>query len=320
MKKIFLTVITSIIALTASAQDFAIINPNARTAAMGDATVSATADAYSVYNNAAAPLFEYHSVQAAYTYTSLNSKQFNEGLMSLAGYVKFGQRHSIAFGGRLFNEPKYEADGDYPFIPTDEYGNLDYKVGGFKRPSSKSLEVAYGLKVCDQVALAVTARYLHYSNGLGDKYSALNFDLSLYSQIPMEYREGAMLNLGAQISNGGFSITKNGFTQPLTAKLGASLYTPFGDAHSLLAAVDLGYRIAPAGMNGKNGIMANAGLEYSLMELIKFRAGYAHNLYDYATVGLGLRFMHVQIDGSYWIAAKNCPYNNVFRVGVGLEF
>lgn len=320
MKKIFLTIVISTITLIASAQDFAVVNPNSRTAAMGDATVSATADAYSIYNNAAAPLFEYQSVQAAYTYTSLNSKHFNEGLMALAGYVKIGQRHSIAFGGRLFNEPKYATDGEYPFLPTDENGNVPSMFGPLSRPNSKSLEVAYGLKASDKVALALTARYLHYANGLGDKYSALNFDLALYSQLPMSYREGAMLNIGAQISNAGFSITKKGFTQPLTAKVGVSLYNPFGDAHSLLAAVDLGYRVAPAGMNGKNGIQANLGLEYSLMQLIKFRAGYAHNLHDYATLGLGLRFMHVQIDGSYWISAKNCPYNRVFRVGIGLEF
>ena len=125
MKKIFLTIVISTITLIASAQDFAVVNPNSRTAAMGDATVSATADAYSIYNNAAAPLFEYQSVQAAYTYTSLNSKHFNEGLMALAGYVKIGQRHSIAFGGRLFNEPMYATDGEYPFLPTDENGNVD---------------------------------------------------------------------------------------------------------------------------------------------------------------------------------------------------
>ena len=320
MKKIFLTVVTSLVALAASAQDFAIVNPNARTAAMGDATVSATADAYAVYNNAAAPLFEYQSVQVGYSYSQLLSKRFDEGLMSLAGYVKFGQRHSIAFGGRYFSEPKFVADGESPFYPTDENGNVDYTVGGFTCPNGKSFEVAYGLKVCDQVALAATARYLHYANGLGDKYSALNFDVALYSQLPMSYRKGAMLNVGAQLSSAGSSITKKGFTQPLTAKVGTSLYTPFGDAHSLLAAVDLGYRILPAGMNGKNGIMANVGLEYSLMQLLKFRAGYAHNIYDYATVGFGLRFMHVQIDGAYLISGKSSPWGNTFRVGVGLEF
>lgn len=320
MKKILLTLLTSIVALGASAQDFAIVNPDARTAAMGDATVSATADAYSIYNNAAAPLFDYQSVQVGYTYTSLQAKRFNEGLMSVAGYVKIGQRHSIAVGGRLLNEPKLVADGDSAFIPTDEKGNPDFTIGDLSRPSSKSLELAYGLKVCDQVALALTARYLHYANGLGNKYSALNFDLALYSQLPMQYREGAMLNIGAQISNGGFSVTKDGFTQPLTAKAGVSLFTPFGDAHSLLAAVDVGYRIAPAGMNGTKGILANVGLEYSLMQLIKFRAGYGHNIYDYATAGIGLRFMHVQIDASYWYAGAKCPWNNTFRVGVGLEF
>ena len=110
---------------------------------------------------------------------------------------------------------------------------------------------------------------------------------------------------------------KDRITQPLTAKAGASLFVPFGDAHSLLSTVDLGYRLAPVGMKS---LLANVGLEYSLMQLLKFRAGYAHNTYDYATVGLGLRFMHVQIDASYWAAGQNCPWRNTFRVGVGLEF
>ncbi len=318
MKKTFLTLTISIIALSASAQDFAILNPDARTAAMGDATVAATADAYSIYNNAAAPLFEYQTVQVGYVYAPwMPSEQKGSDLMSVAGYVKLGQRHSLSLGGRMFREPKLSTEGDYPFIPTDENGNPDYKVGDFTRPNGKSLELAYGLKVCDKVALALTARYLHYANGLGDNYSAVNFDLALYSQIPLKFREGAAMNIGAQVSNGGFSITDKGFSQPLTAKVGASLYAPFGDSHSLLAEVDFGYRIMPAGLKG---LMANAGLEYSLMQLLKFRAGYAHNIYDYATVGLGLRFMHVQVDASYWAAGADCPWRNTFRVGVGLEF
>ena len=318
MKKIILTLVISIVALGVSAQDFATINPDARTAAMGDATVAATADAYSIYNNAAAPLFGYQSVQIGYTYAPwVQSLYKGSDLMTVAGYLKLGQRHSLSIGGRMFREPKLSMDGDSSFVPTDENGNPNYKVGEFTRPNGKSLEVAYGLKVCDEVALALTARYLHYANGLGDKYAAMNFDLALYSQLPLSFREGAMLNLGAQVSNAGFSITKSGFTQPLTAKVGASLLTPFGDAHSLLAEVDLGYRFAPVGMKS---LIANVGVEYSLMQLLKFRAGYAHNIYDYATVGLGLRFMHVQVDASYWASGKMCPWRNTFRVGVGLEF
>ena len=318
MKKIILTLFISIIALGASAQDFAIINPDARTAAMGDATVSATADAYSVYNNAAAPLFDYQSVQLGFSYAPWNSAmQKGSNLMNLAGYAKLAQGHSLSFGARLFREPQYSAEGDYPFIPTDDMGNPDYRVAVMSRPLGASAELAYGFKVCDELALAVTARYLHYNNGLGNSYSALNFDAALYSQIPLEYRDGAMLNIGAQVSNGGFSISENGYTQPLTAKAGASLYTPFGDSHSLLAAVDLGYRINPVGMKG---LLANLGLEYSLMQLVKFRAGFAHNIYNYGTVGIGLRFMHIQLDASYWYAGANCPWNNTFRIGAGLEF
>lgn len=318
MKKIVLTLYISLLALSVSAQDFAILNPDARTAAMGDATVAATADAYAVYNNAAAPLFEYHTAQVGYVYAPwMPSEQKGSDLMSVAGYIKLGQRHSLSLGGRIFREQKLSAGGDYPFTPTDENGNPDYKVGELTRPNGKSLELAYGLKVCDKVALALTARYLHYANGLGDKYSAMNFDLALYSQIPLQFREGAAVNIGAQVSNGGFSITDNGFSQPLTAKVGASLYAPFRDTHSLLAEVDLGYRFIPAGLKG---FIVNVGFEYSLMQLLNFRAGYAHNLYDYATVGLGLRFMHVQVDASYWAAGSNCPWRNTFRIGVGLEF
>ena len=316
MKKIILTLAISIIALSVSAQDFAIVNPDARSAAMGDVTVSNTADAYAVYNNAAAPLFGYHTAQVGYTYSQwMPSVQKGSDLMSVAGFVKFGQRHSLSIGGRMFREPKISTEGDYPFTPTDPSGNpINVE---FTRPNGKSLDVAYGVRVHDCVALSLTARYLHFANGLGDKYSAMNFDLALYSQIPMSYHEGAMLNVGAQLSNAGFSITKNGFNQPLTAKAGVSLFTPFGDEHSLLAAVDLGYRFAPVGMQS---LLANVGLEYTLMQLLSLRAGYAHNLYDYATVGLGLRFMHIQLDASYWASGKNCPWRNTFRVGIGLEF
>ena len=314
MKKIFLTLVISIVALSASAQDFAVINPDARTAAMGDATVAVSADAYSVYNNAAAPLFDYQNAQVGFSYAPWQSSvQKGSDLMSVAGYIKLGQRHSISIGGRMFREPKLV--GDDSFYPTDHFGNpikLEYT-----RPNGKSLDLAYGVKVCEKVALSLTARYLHYANGLGDKYSAVNFDLALYSQLPLAFRDGATVNIGAQVSNGGFSISDDGFTQPLTAKAGASFFVPFGDAHSLLSTVDLGYRFAPAGMKS---LLANVGLEYSLMQLLKFRAGYAHNIYDYATVGLGLRFVHIQIDASYWAAGRNCPWRNTFRVGVGLEF
>lgn len=312
MRKLFLTLAISFTALSAAAQDFVIVNPDARTAAMGDVTVSATADAYSVFNNAAAPLFDYQSLQVGYVYAPWQPSEVKgSDIMAVAGYVKLGQRHSLSIGGRLFREPKLSSD----MILTDNAGNvIDNKL---TRPNSKSLDVAYGLKLSKKVAMALTARYLHSANGLGDAYSAMSFDLALYSQLPLKYREGAALNIGAQLSNMGFSITENGYKQPMTVKVGTSLYTPFGDAHSLLAAVDLGYRIMPAGMKG---FLANVGLEYSLMQLLKFRAGYAHNVYDYATVGLGVRFMHVQIDASYWAAGANCPWRNTYRIGVGLEF
>lgn len=320
MKKIISTLAILLIATGVYAQDFVTINPNPRTSSMGNATVAVSGDAYSIFGNAAAPLFEYHSVQVQASYTPWQSDAASGYyLLSLGGYVKIGQKHALSIGGRWFQEPKLaglEAGMDgYPFIPKDEEGNIISL--DITRPNGKSLDLAYAYKVCERLGLAVTARYLHYSNGIGDKSDAVDFDIAAYSSIPLSMLEGSSLEIGAQVANLGFAFGETKYTQPITAKAGVSLFAPFSDSHSLLATVNAGYRCNSVEMKG---FIANAGLEYSLMQLLKVRAGYAYDIYNYATVGLGIRFMHIQVDASYWVAGKSCPWRNTFSVGLGVDF
>lgn len=320
MKKIISTLAVLLMAAGAYAQDFVTINPNPRTSGMGNATVAVSGDAYSVFGNAAAPLFEYHSVQAQVSYTPWQSN-IADGyyLLSLGGYVKLGQRHALSIGGRWFQEPKLsglEAGWDgYPFIPKDENGNIISL--DTKRPNGKALDLAYAYKVCDHLGLSLTARYIHYSNGIGDKSNAVDFDVAAFSSIPLSMLEGSNVTIGAQVANLGFAFGESKYAQPITAKAGAALFAPFSDSHSLTATVNAGYRFNSTAMKG---FIANAGLEYSLMQLIKVRAGYAYDIYNYATVGLGIRFMHIQLDASYWITGKDCPWKNTFGVGIGVDF
>ncbi|MBP3482401.1 MAG: PorV/PorQ family protein [Alistipes sp.] len=320
MKKIISIFIISFLAANTYGQEYLTINPNARTSAMGDASVAVTGDAWSVFGNAAAPLFEYKNIQAQFSYTPWQSDVAGGYyLLSLGGYVKISDRHALSVGGRMYQEPKLtevSAGWDnYPFVPKDENNNpIHLKT---TRPNGKALDVAYGYKVCDKVGLSLTARYGHYATGIGSNSNTIGFDLAVYSSLPLNILDGAKINIGAKAANLGFSFGDIKSDLPISGKVGASLYAPFSDAHALEGTVDLGYMYQSESMKT---FMANVGVEYTLMQLLAVRAGYGYNYYGYATVGLGLRFMHIQIDASYWVAAKSCPWRNTFRVGVGIDF
>ena len=317
MKKTISVLAALALFATVSAQEFTTINPDARTSAMGDASVAVTGDAWSVFGNAAAPLFEYKNIQAQFSYTPWQTDAAKGYyLLSVGGYFKIGQRHALSIGGRMYQEPKLKMSAtDYPFIPKDENNNpVSLKR---TRPNGKALDIAYGYKICDKLGVSLTARYAHYANGIGDNSNIIDFDIALYSSLPLSMLDGAKLNIGAKVSDLGFSFGDIKSDLPISGKAGASLYAPFSDAHSLEGTVDIGYLYQSASMKT---FLANVGVEYTLMQLLSVRAGYTYNHYNIATFGLGLRFMHVQLDASYWAAGKNCPWRNTFRIGVGVDF
>lgn len=317
MKKIFLLIALCCASVTVSrAQEFVIINPDARTSAMGDVSAAVTGDAWSIYGNAAAPLFNNKKVQVQVSYTPwMSAVEKGHALYSLGGYFNFGKRHTLSIGGRMYNEPKLVGNEDYPFVPKDEYNEpLTIAV---TRPNSKSLDLAYGIRFSDKVGMAINAGYIHNSNGVGTKTSVVSLGLSLYSSLPVSITDGSKLNIGVTASNYGFSFGSGKASLPLSGKVGASLYIPMTEMHSIEAALDLGYLYQSKSMNS---FLANVGLEYSLMNCFMVRAGYAYGNYGCVTAGLGVRFAHVQLDASYWFGAASCPWKNTFRVGLGVEF
>lgn len=318
MKKIFLLITLCCATAVASyAQDMMSINPDARTSAMGDVSAAVTADAWSVYGNAASPLFGLHTAQVQVSYTPWQrSVESGYNLFSLGGYVLLGKRHALSVGGKMYYQSALDKSTS-PFNPKDENNQpLEVKV---TRPNDKAVDLAYAYRISDKVGLALNVGYLHTSNGLVDGTgNAVSLGLALYSSLPLNsITDGSKLNIGAAVSNFGIPFGDTKLALPMTAKAGASLYVPVTDAHSIEGAVDLGYLYQTADVNN---FMANVGLEYSLMQLIKMRVGYMYSNYGCFTAGLGLRFVHVQLDASYWVASANCPWRNTFRVGLGVEF
>jgi hypothetical protein len=200
----------------------------------------------------------------------------------------------------------------------DENGNL---IPSAKDPFYFSADLSYGYRVCDKVGLSLTAHYMSGSAGDQFKKSAISFDVAAYTRLPLDrMMEGGWISAGLKVSDIGFQIGDGTYDLPMRASAGGSLYTPFNDEHTLETSLDLGYRFMP---EGARSFGAGLGLEYRLMQLLSVRGGFHvadSKGYSYGTVGLGVRFVHVQLDASFLLAGEDCPWKNTWQLGVGFDF
>ncbi len=300
MRRVLLALLASAAWTVASAQDFSPVCIDARTTAMGNAGVATTGSAYPTFNNAAAPLFEYQSIQASFSYSLFSGDELGKyRLMGAGAYVRLHERHAISFGTRLFYAPRLEDTG--------------------RRPGEKAFDLAYGYRVSGNTALAVTLRYIHADDGISRKSDALGFDVGVMSRVPLAIFEGSAVNIGAKISNVGFNWWKDAdCVQPLSLIAGSSLFLPVRDSHWVETTAQVGYCFLP---DAASGLFGGVGFEYTLMQLLRFRCGgYFSKMCSYGSIGLGVRFFHIQFDVSYSMAKKGLPMSNVVQFNAGLDF
>lgn len=293
---------------TVSAQNFYNVSPNARATALGGATLAIQGDAYPTFGNPASPLlqFQYKSIQAAFAYTTFSeSAMSNYRLMAFGGYGRVAIQHAISVGGQFAIEPHDATTG--------------------KRSGMQRFDLGYGYQLGDNIALAATARYRR-SYGHGTESGVANFDsggldIALFSRLPIAIKEGAMLNLGAKLTyESAASLGYDAYT--FAPSVGAGIWLPFGDGHTLESAAELQY-----GLCGSNNVVcAKLGVEYGLMQLLYFRCGgnlyHLHNAttIGYGSVGLGVRFFHLQFDVAYSVGRRGTPMHNAVQFSAGLDF
>ena len=275
------------------------VNPDAATAGMANVSTAVSSTSFSVYGNAAAALFDYKRIQVGFAYSPWKSGGTTANYYAAGGYYSVNERHTLEAGLRICNLPNT----------------------GTSKPMEASADIAYAVLLHDCAGVAVTAHYIHGSYGNGMNYNALGFDLSAYAQIPLDKMlDGAWVAAGAKIGDVGFAFGGRENMLPSRASAGAALFAPIGDSHSLMGSAELGYRFAPAGY-GSFGM--SIGAEYTLMQLLSFRAGYHvadKNGFDYGTVGAGLTFMMLKVDFSYLFASAKSPLRNIYSIGVGISF
>ena len=229
-------------------------------------------------------------------------------LMKMA--VKYGR--SIGFTGDFYIEPIWQYTG--------------------KRPGAQRYEVAYGYKASERFAFAITARFIRtYGHDKGGctiwDYNSGGLDFSVSAQLPTKLLDGAAIaKLGAKLSTDLCDdYLYNNYL--FGATLGCGLMLPFTDSHSLEVGVDAKYGLA--GIWGHT-IAGSIGAEYTLMQLLYFRIGgnVAHytdkfvnfNTIGYGTIGVGVRFFHLQFDVAYSAGRRNAPMSNMVQFSVGLDF
>lgn len=302
-----LLVLFALFATHAWAQELYDHTPNARTAAMGGASVATQADAFAAFGNAASVAMEYKTVQVAFAYTDFAGEVYRKNrMLSGGGYVRFAQRHALVVGLQFNMEPRIEA--------------LD------RRPGAQRFDLGYGYKVSDRVAIAATARYRRTYGHLFDdnNYNGGGADLAVYSQLPLSFMEGAKVSLGAKLAFDA-PVCPEYDRYGIAPSVGAGLSLPFTDGHKLDVTAELRY-----GASSREDIFsAKVGAEYSLMRLLYVRVGgnVSRLMYEnlgstigYGTIGAGVRFFHLQFDVAYLFGKRNTPLNNAVQISVGLDF
>ena len=180
------------------AAQFPELTPDVRGVGMGNSGVAATANAFSIYRNAAKSIFSTPKAEIGYSFTPwLRELSKGSNLHGVAGYCNLNEKQGITAGFRWFNHPETNV--------WDKDGN---DAGTFT-PKDWSVDVGYARKLTDDLSVGATARFIRSDMSGLDKDDAANavaFDLGLYYRRNFENWEQSQWAVGLQASNFGTKI------------------------------------------------------------------------------------------------------------------
>lgn len=174
-----------------TAAPFLSIGPDARAGGMGEVGVAVADDANALHWNPSALAFTESSMGFSMSYSpwlrSLNIPDIN--LAYLAGFYKTGENGVIGASLRYFS------------LGTIEFTDFDANKIGEDKPNEFALDLAYALKVSDQLSAAVSLRYFH-SKLASD--ASLNPDLRAVNSIAGDFsflykKDFSMASAGADL-------------------------------------------------------------------------------------------------------------------------
>lgn len=290
MKKLII-LLAALAILGAQAQEPLLPSPDAKSLAMGGVTMTTLSDSHSIYNNPAMPVFSTFPAQLSSSY--YGQGDFN--YYAVTGYMRFDNFNLAQIGWRQFLR---------------ERGNNDM-----------ALDLGYSRRIGERWAVGLVGRYSHYKRP--DKtFDALAVDLSAAYVLPLEgLGSYSTLRAGVKAANLGGYLSHD-YRLPMSFTAGVALDSFLTDVHEVTVGTDIGYYYTPSAVRG---VQVAVGAEYNLMQLFQFRAGYHYGedrIYypSYASIGAGVRFLHLRLDVAYLFAKKTTPLHNTYSLSFGFDF
>ena len=296
----------------AQGQDLSVLaaNPDARTAAMGNAAVAA--DGMYLYNNPSAFLCankKFSADASASIYEKTEGYEGTFGLYTATVGYKFANRHAAFAGFRYAGGLKLkgydmlgEPTKDYqPYNWTIDLGYA-YMIGnGFSAYAVGNVIFSHLSKNAVGGAFTIGASYQKSTTTAGNKSANLMLDAKV----------GA---IGPQLDYGNGNKT----TMPTYVAVGGALTVDVADKHQVGGAWSTRYFFRPSEYKV---LMLGAGLEYTYNKMVSLRAGYEYgdrNL-SHLTMGAGFKYGGLRLNGAYMLKTANAG-SSYCTIGLGYDF
>ncbi len=269
------------------------LSPDAKVLGMGGLSMTARSASHALYNNAATAAFSH----TPFLISSSYYRQGKTDAYAVTGAFCFGNGNALQAGWRQY-----------------------LYVGDSK---DTSIDLGYSRRIGQQFAIGVVGRYMHQKRE-EVKVNALAVDLSAAYEVPIRNLGSySTLRTGLKVSNIGGYLSDVDYALPLNVTAGVALDMHLTDEHEITVGTDMGYYCRPQSVRGYH---MSVGAEYNLMQLIQIRGGYHYGEKEeaycpsYATVGAGLRFLHIRVDFAYVFAKKDNPFRDTYSLSFGLDF
>ena len=254
-----------------------LIAPDAISAALGDAGVASTPDAYSAHWNNAKFAFIENQAGVSTTYTpwlrKLGAGDMN--LFYLGGYYRINDRSTAALSLTYFT------------LGEIDMTDIDGQKINVLNPNEFAIDATYALKLNDNLALGATGRYMRsdltngqtLNDGSGNTATqaanSLAADIGLYYQKPIDKSQDFALglfisNLGAKLSYSNDDNDKEFL--PANLRIGGRYTNRIDEYNKISVLLDFNKLLVPTPPYTKDGIT--------------YPSRYANNYTEYNNIGV----------------------------------
>lgn len=338
-----------------TAYPFLLFSPDARSSGLGDVGVAISPTANSFHWNTANLGFSEETSEISVSYAPWLRQIVDDiNLFYFSGYAKIGKTKRHSLGGSI----RYISLGDITY--TDNIGNIlkEFKpqefeiLGGYAMRLSERSTIGVNAKfIHSDLITPFSSDSLQLSPAMS---AALDLSYGYLKNNIMIREMPAALSWGVSFSNLGNKILYDNPIEkkflPANFRIGAAVDLQLAKDHRLTISVDLNklmvpnldtnssdytaiggvfrsFNDSPEGMNGElKEFTFGSGIEYRFRDFISLRSGFFYENPSlgnrrFATVGAGVRFKSIGIDGSYLMSVtQNNPISNTMRVSLSYIF